>query len=364
MSRFWREDFGNPSSIHSLGLKAKTVVIDARKKVASILQSRPEEVIFTNGGTEGNNIAILGIFKHFKSKGKIPHFISTNVEHPSALEVLKQIEKEGGEVTYIPTKENGIVKMSEVMGAVKENTVLISVMYANNEIGTIQPISEIGRALKEYKKEHGGRLPYFHTDACQAPNYLSINIEKLGVDLMTLDGSKIYGPKGSGVLYKRRNTEIDNVIFGGGQESGIRSGTENVPLIVGFAKALEITESVKEKEIERLTTLRDYFIREVMKIAPDAMLNGDKEKRLPNNANFCFPYKDSEFLLIKLDALGVAVSYSSACKTLAEDSSSYVVRAICPGDKCASSSLRFSLGRMTTINDIKKTLEILKKVLG
>src|SRR3989338_438003 len=366
MDKVGRTTFANPSALYDEAFIAKELVEDARKKVAGILNAQKSEVVFTSGGTEGNNLALLGVFEAHKKDGFVPHFITTVIEHSAILEVCKEIERRGGEVTYLKVSPEGLVSPKDIHGALKENTVLVTVAYANNEIGTIQPIKDIGRAIKDWrqkKTEHqNGAWPYFHTDACQAGPYLSLDVLKLGVDIMTLDGIKIYGPRGMGILYLRHGVNVTPVIFGGGQEKGLRSGTENVPGIVGFAKALEIADSLREKESERLTALRDYATDSIIKNFPKAVLNGSKESRLPNNINVCFRGLHAEFAVISLDMAGISVSYSSSCRTLKEDPSSYVVSALDMGD-CSTSSLRFTLGRESTKKDIDDLLNALQKIV-
>lgn len=356
------KNFANPSALYMDAIEVKNKIDSAKKSIAEILSCQKENIIFTSGGTESNNLALLGTFEYFKSVNFKPHFVTTKIEHPAILEVCKEIERRGGEVTYLDVNENGILDPKLVRGAIKENTVLVSVMYVNNEIGTIQPIKEIGRIVKERRRETDKSYPYFHTDACQAGLYLSLNVLKLGVDLLTLDGIKMYGPRGAGILFKSVGTEISPILFGGGQQGGLRSGTENLADIVGIAKALELTEKYKEKESQRLGDIRDYGISEILKNFPNASLNGDKENRLPNNINICFPGIDSEFATIALDVAGFSVSYSSSCRTLKEDSSSYVVEALGKKD-CSLSSLRFTLGRESKKGDIDALLKVLEKVI-
>ncbi len=370
MKQFEEALFANPSALYTGALEAKEAVIDSRRKIAEILDTTKDQIYFTSSGTESNNLSLLGVFNSFKSENFTPHFITTNIEHPSVLEVFKEIENRGGEVTYISVNEKGLVSARDILNSIKNNTVLVSVMYANNEIGTIQPISEIGRAIKEYRSknmtEHS--IPYFHTDASQAVLYLPLNTHSLGVDIMTIDGIKMYGPRGAGILFKKEFVKIQPIIFGGGQEKGLRSGTENVPAIVGLAKALEIAEDKKESESKRLTLIRDYAIDEILKNFPNSDLNGSKEKRLPNNINICFPACagrpkiDAEFVVVALDVHGVSASYSSSCRTLKEDSSSYVVESLGAKD-CRLSSLRFTLGRESTKADIDFLISCLKKVI-
>ena len=367
----------NPSALYSEGLKAKDKVTEAKSRIAKVLGTQKETIICTSGGTEGNNLALLGVFEACKTENFIPHIITTSIEHPSVLEVCKEIEKRGGEVTYVPVGENGLINAKDISNAIKSNTVLVSVMYANNEIGTIEPLHEISRVIKDWRhymsKRHfdienspegtpRGRLPYFHTDACQAVLYQELNVMKLGVDMMTMDGIKMYGPRGVGLLYLKNGLPIKPILFGGGQQNGLRSGTENVSGIVGLAYALEIANEMRQNESERLTLIRDYGIEQILKTFPNATLNGSEKNRLPNNINICFPNLDAEFAVISLDVAGISASYSSSCRTLSENSSSYVVSALGkPG--CSSSSLRFTLGRESTKGDIDNLILALQKII-
>jgi cysteine desulfurase len=355
-------NFQNPSALYIESIKAKEIVNQSKKSISEILNCQSESIIFTSGGTESNNLALLGVFEKYKSKDFVPHFITTKIEHPAILEVCREIERRGGEVTYLDVEENGVLSPKMVREAIKDNTVLVSVIYANNEIGTIQPIKEIGRIVKEKRRESGKNFPYFHTDACQAGLYLSLDTLKLNVDLMTLDGIKMYGPRGAGILYKKSLVEMTSVLFGGGQQNGLRSGTENIQAIVGLAKCLEIAEKNKDAESERLKSIRDYAIDKILKEFPNSSLNGDRENRLPNNINICFPGIDAEFITISLDVHGFCVSYSSSCRTLKEDSSSYVVEALGKKD-CSLSSLRFTLGRESTKGDFDSVISVLRKLI-
>ncbi len=371
MKPYLQESFANPSSIYREGVLAKEAVVNARKNIAKELSCRSEEIFFTSGGTESNNLALLGIFRAAKKKIARPQVITTQIEHPSILEVMKQIEREGGEVKYISVGENGIVRAADIEKALHPDTVLVSVMQVNNEIGTIQPLRDISRGIKNFQKTLSPKLralsfPFLHTDASQAANYLSLNIDSLGVDLMTLDSSKIYGPKGVGMLFIKRGIMVEPILFGGGQERGLRSGTENVAGIVGMAEALAIVGKLrdsKSEEISRLLALRDYFIFEVLKKFPNARLNGDPKLRLPNNVNICFPGVDAEFAVLKLDNAGIAAASASACNNLSENSASYVIEALPQGRECSRSSLRFTLGRATTKKEIDTVLEILPKII-
>jgi cysteine desulfurase len=338
----------NPSAIHELGVKEKGKLENARKTVASILGALPDEVIFTSGATESNNLAILGSLKG--------HIVTTNIEHASVLETAKH--KDG--VTFVEVEPSGIVDPRKIKKAIRPNTVLVSVMYANNEIGTIQPIKEIAKEIRHYnkinKKEREQKV-LFHTDATQAVNYLPMNVEQLGVDLMSFNAAKIYGPKGVGALYKRRKVKLTPIMHGGNQEFGLRPGTENVGGATALAKALEITEKIKKSEVVRLTKLRDYFIKKL-----NLPLNGDTAARLPNNINITVPNIPSDLLVIELSARGIMASAKSACKA-GDGKASYVISAINPKIRETDGSLRFSLGRETTKKEIDQTLKALKEIL-
>lgn len=362
MRQYESGSFANPSALYAEAIAGKEAAQNARGKIARILNVRKNEIIFTASGTESNNLALLGVFKACRTKDFIPHIIVSEIEHPSILEICEEIKRLGGEVTYVLVSEEGIVNLKDIRTALRDNTVLISVMYANNEIGTIQPIKEIGRMIKEWRQKKDTLIPYFHTDACQAVLYESLDALKLGVDMMTLDGIKMHGPRGTGLLYMKQDVTINPIFFGGGQERGLRSGTENVPGIVGLAIALELAEKMKESELARLTDIRDYAIEKILKTFPGSTLNGSKDLRLPNNINICFPRLDAEFAVISLDVAGIAVSYSSSCRTLKEDSSSYVVTAL-GKEECGTSSLRITLGRESTKTDIGALVVALQKII-
>jgi cysteine desulfurase len=362
MERVQKMTFANPSALYKEALVAKDLIREARGKIARALHCQKSEIVFTSGGTESNNLALLGVFEKFNTKDFIPHFITTAIEHPAILEVCKEIKRRGGQITYLPVSPEGIISLKDIRGAIKKNTVLVSIGYANNEIGTIQPIHDIGRVIKEYRQKNNTNFPYFHTDACQAGLYLSLNVLKLGVDVMTLDGIKMYGPRSSGILYVKSGLNISPIIFGGGQEGGLRSGTENVPAIIGLSIAFEIAEKMKERESKRLTILRDYAITNILKNFPGSTLNGSADLRLPNNINICFPRLDAEFAVISLDVFGVSVSYSSSCRTLKEDSTSYVVMNL-GKENCEGSSLRITLGRESKKGDIDALILALKKII-
>jgi cysteine desulfurase len=362
MAKYKSATFYNPSALYSEALSAKEALSISRNKIANLISAQKNNIVFTSGGTEGNNLAILGVFEAHKKDNFIPHFITTSIEHPAVLEVFKEIEKRGGEVTIVPVDVDGIVISKDIKDSIKENTVLVSVMYANNEIGTVQPINEIAKTIRDWRKNKNTKLPYLHTDACQAPSYLDMNVLRLGVDLMTVDGIKIYGPRGIGFLYVREDVSISPIVFGGGQENGLRSGTESIAGIVGLSKALEVVVKDREKESKRLEELWHYAVDNILDSFPTATLNGHHKNRLPNNINICFPGLDAEFAVIALDVLGVSASYSSSCRTLKEDSSSYVISNM-GKEECSMSSLRFTMGRGTKISDIDFLLKALKKVV-
>ncbi len=352
----------NPSSIHSAGVEAKKKLEKARKKCANILGTQLRNIIFTSGGTESNNLAIQGIvFSWFQEGNKnLPHIITTNIEHSSVLETFKMLEKRKlAQISIVPVESSGIIDPKKIKKEIKKNTVLISIMYANNEIGTIEPIREIAKEVRHYKKTNSQFYPFFHTDAVQAVNYLNLNVEKMGIDLLSLSGSKIEGAGRVGMLYKRDNIPLVNILSGGDQEMGFRPGTENLFEIVEFVSALELTEKIKEKESKRLLKLRDYFIKKLLNLNSEIKINGDIENRLPNNVNITIPKIPSDLLVIELSARGIYVSEKSACKS-GDKEGSYVVKAISPGQ---SGSLRFSLGRETSKSDIDYTIKSLKEIL-
>lgn len=359
MDDFWYKKYGNPSSIHHKGREAKQELVKARKKVAKIINCKPEEIIFTAGGTESINLALIGIAFANKKKGN--HIIISNVEHPAVLSTCNYLDKHGFEITILPVEKDGILNPNKVAKAIISKTILVSVMQVNNEIGTIQPIEEISKIIQAYNHRKHANIN-FHTDSCQAGNYLNLNVGRLGVDAMTLNGSKIYGPKQTGILYIKEGTAIQPYIFGGGQENKLRSGTENVPGIIGFAKALEIAQKKKEAESKRLEILRSWFIKEILKQIPETILNGHIAKRLPNNVNISFMGVEGESLVLFLDKYGICVSSGSACSST-KLTASHVIMALEDNHERAHSSIRFSLGRSTTKADLVFTLKILKQAV-
>jgi cysteine desulfurase len=348
MEPYFSEYYGNPSSLHKMGLKSRNAIEHARETVAKIINSRPNEIIFTGSGTESINLAIKGVFRANRGRGK--HIITTKIEHHAVLESCEYLEKnEGADVTYLDVDDHGLVDPKQVERAIRKDTILITIIYANNEIGTIEPIAEIGRIAKR-------RGVYFHTDACQAGCYLPLDTKKLNADLMTLNGSKIYGPKGTGMLFVRSGVKLHPIIHGGGQEFGLRSGTENVPGIVGFAKALDISQKKRIVESKRLTTLRDKLIKGILKNIPKTMLNGHATKRLPNNVNITFLDLEGESLLLYMNQKGIYASTGSACSSESLDPS-HVIMALGLPHEAAHGSIRFSLGRQNTQKDVDYVLK-------
>jgi cysteine desulfurase len=356
----------NPGAIHGLGLEEKNRLESARAKIAKILNSQIGEIIFTSGATESNNLAILGLVANFKQYSQLPHIATTNIEHASVLEVCRHLEKtKQAKVTYVEVESNGVVDVKKIKKALRPNTVLVSVMYANNEIGTVQPIREIGKVIRHVNKvsqKSDQQKTFFHTDATQAVNYLPINMAQLGVDMLSFNSAKIYGPKGVGALYVKKNTPLTKITFGGDQERGLRPGTENVAGAMALAHALETTEKVKKKEVKRLTKLRDYFLKKISNLPFEIIVNGDLKNRLPNNINITIPDIPSDLLVIELSARGIMASAKSACKS-GDGKASHVVQAINKSVREEDGSLRFSLGKETTKANIDYTVRALSQIL-
>jgi cysteine desulfurase len=347
---FLGENFGNPSSLHSFGQDAVIAVDEGRRKVANFLGSMESEVFFTGSATEANNIAILGSVKQKKG-----HIITTAIEHKAVLETVRQ---SGMENSVVYPDKSGVVSVDDVMKEVREDTVLISVMYANNEVGTVQPIKEIGEAVRELNKNRKNKI-IFHTDAVQAVNYLPCKVNELNVDLLTFSGHKIYGPKGVGVLYIKEGVKLSPLFFGGDQEKGIRPGTENVFAIVGIGEAVEL---ISKNNPEKTRKMRDKIINFVLENIPKSTLNGDLEKRLPNNVNISFKGTEGESLMIALDREGVAISTGSACASKSLQPS-HVLLAMGLSHEQAHGSLRITLGRFTTKEEVDYLLEKLPVVV-
>jgi len=364
MDPFFTDRFANPSGLYAIGREVNAELNDARRSVAEILHTMPDSIVFTGGGTESDNLAILGTARKYKKKGK--HIITTKIEHHAVLHPCEQLEKEGFDVTYLDPDEHGFISPKQVKEGLREDTILVSIMYANNEIGTIEPIADIGREILKWRKKTAGKFPFFHSDACQAAGVLDMDVEKLHVDLMTLNGSKMYGPKGVGVLYKRRNVSIEPIIYGGGQEMRLRSGTENVPGIIGLAKAFELAQEHKEKENNRLIELRNYFWERLQKEISKVRLNGaelgDETKRLPNNLNVSILDIEGEALLLYLDEYGIVCSTGSACTSSSLDPS-HVLLAIGLPYEYAHGSLRFTLGKRTTKDDVDYVMTYLPAIV-
>lgn len=377
MKKIFKDSYGNAGGMYQLAMNTKAMLYESRKKVAMLLGTTSDHIIFTRGGTESNNIAIIGTVNHFKVKhpDMVPHVITSTIEHDSVLETVRNLEqKKIITASYIPCDEDGIVIVSELKKQLRPETILVSIMYANNEIGTIQPIREITKLVRWYKKQlqeqkklvTSDQYPLVHTDAIQAVNYCDINVMRLGVDMMTLSGSKIYGPKSVGALFVKNKELLDPIMFGGGHEFGLRSGTEDVAMIAGFTKALEISNELKEQESLRLTQLRDYLISE---LETDARINvnGSKTNRLPNNCNITITGFSSEALVIQLAAKGFAVSSKSACQS-DTDEESHVIAAIRNAQgfdsQSEEGSLRITMGRTTTKKDIKKILQVFWSIVG
>lgn len=363
MEPYWEKVYGNPSSLYAAGRKAKAALTEARQTISHVLGCDANELIFTSSGTESDNLAILGVCMAWeasemqklsqKNESKIltkkRHIVTSSIEHHAVLNTCRYLESIGYEVTYLPVDKTGRVAPSDVAVALRAETLLVSIMYANNEVGTIQPIQEIATICHEAGV-------YCHTDACQAAGALSLKVDELGVDLMTLNASKIYGPKGVGLLYVRQGTKIKPILHGGGQEHNLRSGTENIPGIVGLAKALELVESTKKVESQRLTDLRHFFITSIMERIADVQLNGHPTDRLPNNINLTIPGVDGEAFILEMDRVGIACAAGSACDTATLEPS-HVLLALGLSKEEAQSSIRFTFGQRTSKTDLEYVIK-------
>ncbi len=352
MSPYFTDDFGNPSSIYSYGQDAKSALDEARTKLANFIGAREEEIIFTSGGTEANNFALKGVAWANQNKGD--HIIVSSIEHHSVLEACKFLEKNGCKVTYLPVDGDALVNPADVKKAITRKTIMVSLMHANNEVGTIEPIAEISKITREAEV-------YFHTDAVQTLGHIPVNVNNLDVDLLTMSAHKLYGPKGVGALYIRKGTRLATIIHGGAQESGQRAGTENVPGIVGFGKAVELAQREMNREAERLTYLRDWLIRDILNRIENIRLNGHPRKRLPNNVNVSINFIEGESICLNLDLEGICASTGSACSSSSLEPSHVLVAMGIPNEQ-AHSSLRLTLGKWTTEEDVLRVLEILPKV--
>lgn len=350
---------GNPSSYNDAGRKAAGILSDARLKTARFLGAQPGQIVFCSSGSEANNLAILGTaFAQDTAGGNI---LTTPVEHLSVLEPVKFLEHYRVKTKFLEIDGRGMADLADLERKLNARTILVSVMYANNEVGTIQPIAKIGKLISHWRREHKTDFPLFHVDACQAAGYLNMNVNHLDADLVTFNGSKIYGPRGAGVLYVRNGVKLPPLIMGGGQEHGLRAGTENLPAIAGLAKAIEL---IDRGEFARLSELRDFFISELTLAMPDVRVNGALGRdRLPNNVSVSFPGLDSENLLIELDKYGIRAGSGSAC-TARSVQPSHVLKALGVKKPYLDGALRFSLGRQTTKKDIQRILKILPKVIA
>ena len=353
MTPYFMDSFGNASTLYSLGREARTAMESARKKIASLIGANPEEIYFTSGGTESDNIAIKGTVNRLKGKGN--HIITSSIEHPAVYETCKYIEKNGFEVTYLPVGAEGIVKISDLEDAIKDQTILITIMHANNEIGTIQPIAEIGEIANK-------KSICLHTDAVQTVGKIPVDVNDLKVDMLSISAHKLYGPKGVGALYIRKGFRPEPLLHGGGHEHGIRPGTENVSGIVGLGKACELAKNKLEANIQQITELRDRLINKVLEEIPESYLNGHPTKRLPNNVNFRFTGIEGESLVLHLDSEGIAASTGSACSSKKLEPS-HVLMALGLKEVEAHGSLRISLGKENTKNDIDYAVKSIKEVV-
>lgn len=362
--------FANAGSIHKEGMEAYKILETSRKRIANILGCHADELIFTSGGTESDNLAVFGVARAVKNfqhgrradEDKKLRIVVSAIEHVAVLEAAKKLEAENFAIDYLSVGEDGIVDPKELEKVLTPQTILVSIMYVNNEIGTIQPIREIAKVIRNWRKKNKTSYPYFHTDACQAGRFLDLSTNKLGVDLLSLSGSKIYGPHNVGLLYVKRGTLIEPIIYGGSQENGRRAGTEDVAAVAGLAEALRLCSLTRETESKKLSRLRDFLINAVIKEIPTARLNGSVKARLPNNINFSFLGESGEQLVLRLDARGFAVSSGAACSSR-KKSNSYVIIATSGDKKRAESSVRITLGRETSKADIDKLIKTLSELL-
>ncbi len=353
MLPYYREIYGNASSVHSFGRTARTAVDEARSKVAGLLGAAREDVIFTSGGTESDNLAIKGVASALKSKGS--HIITCAIEHHAVLNSCKYLEKEGFKVTYVGVDKDGIIKLDELKSAITPETILISVMWANNEVGSIEPVEEIGKIAK-------GKGIYFHTDAVQAAGKIPMDIENMPIDLLSISAHKFYGPKGVGALYIRKGTKITPGLHGGHHEMKKRAGTENVPGIVGMGRAAELAKAETSDEVKQLTELRDYLYKGITSKIPDVTLNGHPTKRLANTLNVRFKYLEGESIVLNLDLEGIAVSTGSAC-TSGSLEPSHVLTAMGVDAAETQGSIRFSLGKDNTRENMDYVITALPPII-
>ena len=356
MLPFFCEQYGNPSGIYEFSTFCKSAVNEARKRIAELIHCERSELIFTSGGTESDNWAVQSAARLQKSIGRGNHIITTNFEHPAVLNTCKSLQKEGFEVTFLPVDEFGFISTNQLERAIRSSTCLVSIMMANNEIGTIEPIKELCSVAKQHDI-------LFHTDAVQAVGQIPIDVADMGIDLLSASAHKLYGPKGIGFLYIKNGLKLPPLFLGGRQERNLRPGTENVPAIVGFKKAAELAVATMQDRASKETELRDYLIGRVLAEIPYTKLNGPATERLPGNANFSFRFVEGESLLIMLDVFGICASSGSACSTGSEETS-HVLRAIGLSDEDAKGSLRLTLGADTTKEEIDITIERMKEIIS
>ena len=353
MFPYFSLQYGNPSSIYSIGRKSKKAIEDAREKVAKAINCKVKEIYFTSCGSESDNLALKGVAYANKEKGK--HIITTKIEHPAILESCKTLEKQGFEITYLNVDSDGFISLQELENSIRKDTILISIMFANNEIGTIQPISEIGKIAKKHQI-------LFHTDSVQAVGNVKINVDEMNIDLLSMSGHKFYGPKGVGALYVREGTKIERIQDGGHQEKNKRAGTENIAGIVGLGKAIELAEKNLEEYNKKLTKLRDYYFSQIEEKIPNIKINGHRDKRLPGNANISFTGIEGEELLLKLDEKGICASTGSACSS-GSPNPSHVLLAIGLEKEMAFGSLRITIGEENTKEDIDFLVEQIVEIV-
>lgn len=358
MLPYLRDKFGNASSIHFFGQEARAAVDRARHQAADLLNARPAEIVFTSGGTEANNLGIRGLLEANDRAGR--HIVTSNIEHSAVRNVCEDLAKRGYEVTYVPAGENGLVRLEDISSAIRDDTALVSVMMANNEIGTIQPVEEIGRLVRELRT--AGQKIWFHTDAVQAAGKIEVDVEAIQCDLLSFSGHKIYAPKGIGGLYVRRGTRLHAQNIGGRQERAVRAGTESVVNIVALGKACELAKQRLSEDASRLRAIRDRFEQGVFERVSETMLNGEAVNRLPNISNISFASIEGEALLINLDMQGVAVSTGSACSSGSLEPSP-VIRALGREDQLARGAIRFSFGRFNSDDEVDHVLELLPSAI-
>lgn len=353
MKPYFSEEFGNASSLYSMGQQARLAMENSRKRIAIIINAEPEEIVFTSGGTESDNLALVGVALANKKKGN--HIITSKIEHKAIMETCGFLEKQGFRITYLDVDKYGFVDLKQLKKSIKKETILVSIMHANNEIGTLEPIEEIGKICRE-------EGVYFHTDAVQSFCKIPIDVKKMKIDLLSASSHKIYGPKGVGLLYVRKGVKMEPLLHGGGHESGRRSGTENVAGIVGFAKACEIANKEMVEEVKRLSKMRNKLVKGLLKV-PNSYLNGHPDKRLSGNTNFRFDFIEGEALILRLDMLGIEASTGSACSSK-DLKASHVLTSIGLSPKQAHGSLRITMGRYTKEKDIDYVLKNVPKVVN